>query len=92
MTFTAGAVVLLYNLIVLYHIYNESVAIVKSERFIIKKEVEYCLGISFNWLTNYFFYFSSFKPGIWKQFFNPIFNLLRLGMVAIYAVVDSEES
>lgn len=66
MTFSAGATILIYNLVVLAHIYSESVSIVKSERYIIKKEVEFCLGISYNWLTSYFFYFSSFSPGLWK--------------------------
>lgn len=66
MTFSAGAAVLIYNLLALAHIYSESVSIVDSERFIIKKEVEFCLGVSYNWLTQYYFYFSSYRPGVWK--------------------------
>ena len=90
MTFSAGATILIYNLVILAHIYSESVSIVKSERYIVKKEVEFCLGISYNWLTSYFFYFSSFRPGIWKQFFNPVFNIMRVLMVAAYALIDEE--
>ena len=66
MTFSACATILVYNLLVISHIYAESVSFVTSERFIIKKEVEYCFGINYNWLTFYLFYLSSYRPGVFK--------------------------
>jgi len=86
MVFIAGGAILIYNIAILLHIFNEAIAIAPTELFVIKKEVEFCLGISNNWLTRYFFYFSSYKPGRLRMFFSPLFNISRILMVVAYAL------
>lgn len=63
LTFTAWAIALAWNLGIISHIYSESVSTILHETYISRKEVEYCLNVSVNWLTRYFFFFSNFRSG-----------------------------
>lgn len=64
LTFTAGLLVIIYNIMLMVHLAGESVSINMHENYVTKKEVEFCVGISTNWLTRYYFFFSSFKGGL----------------------------
>ena len=58
----------------------------------IKKEVEFCLGLSTSWLQKYFYFFSSFRSGLYRMYYRPIFNIICILMVAINVLVkDTQE-
>ena len=64
LTFIAWALAIAWNLGIIIHIYSESVSNILHETYLVKKETEFCLGISANWLTRYFFFFSNFRSGV----------------------------
>lgn len=64
LTFLAIASLFTYNFLLISHINSESVSTVMHETYLVKKECEFCLGISSNWLTRYFFLFTSYRSGI----------------------------
>jgi len=74
------------------HLYGESVSIQLHETYIIKKEVEYCLDVSTNWITRYFFFFSSFRGGVQRMFHRPVFNFACLAMILAHAILDTKAS
>ena len=92
MSFTAFGIVAVYNLIIFAHIYQESVTSIMHESYLVKKETEYCLGISSNWLTRYFFLFTNYKSGAQRMYFGPIYNMLRILFVLIVGVTASSAS
>lgn len=69
LTFIAWAIALTWNLGLIAHIYSESVSTILHETYLRKKEVEFCLGISANWLTRYFFFFSGYRSGVQRMYF-----------------------
>lgn len=89
MSFTAFGIVAIYNLIVFAHIYQESVTTVMHESYLVKKETEYCLGISSNWLTRYFFLFTNYKSGAQRMYFGPMFNMMRVMFPLIVGVTSN---
>ena len=64
LTFLGIACLFVYNFAMISHINSESISTVMHETYLIKQECEYCLGISSNWLTRYFFYFTSYRSGM----------------------------
>jgi len=92
LTFTAVAIILTYNIGLCLHIYKETVSVEHHEKFITKKETEFCLGLSTTWLSKYFCFFSSYRSGITRMFERPKFNILCIGLVLIEAVVGKKET
>lgn len=87
LAFLAGVIVISYNIALMSHLYGESVSLHLHEGYVVKKEVEFCLGVSTTWLTRYFFFFSSYRGGLYKMFGRPVFNFMCVGMVAVHAVI-----
>ena len=92
MAFTAFGMVIIYNLVVFAHIYTESVTTIMHESYLVKKETEYCLGISSNWLTRYFFLFTNYKSGAQRMYFGPMFNVLRIIMALVVGLTTDQST
>lgn len=80
-------VALLYNVLLVVHLYKEKISNVLNEDYVIKKEIEYVVGISEMWLTRYFFLFSSFTSDIFKMYHRPIFNTFALLLVIVHGAL-----
>jgi multisubunit Na+/H+ antiporter MnhC subunit len=87
--FFAGVCGILYNLVLVIHLYREKVSNSKHELYLRKKEIEYIVGISEMWNNRFFFAFSSFRSDISKMYHRPIFNMLILTYIVVHAAVVS---
>ena len=64
----------------------------RHENYIMRKEVEYVLGLTTNWITRKFFLFSSFTNGYFKMYQRPVFNLFCVSLVVVLALIDKAEA
>lgn len=71
LTFLAA---LAYNLMIGLHLYREKVSNLLHEEYLVKKEIEYAVGISEMWNSRYFYTFASFKGEVVKMYHRVIFN------------------
>lgn len=65
-----------YNIMIGVHLYREKVSNSLHEEYLVKKEIEYTVGVSEMWNSRYFYTFSSFKAEIPKMYHRIIFNSL----------------
>lgn len=63
-----------YNMMIGVHLYREKVSNVLHEEYLIKKEIEYAVGVSELWNTRYLYTFASFKGEIVKMYHRIVFN------------------
>ena len=80
-------IALIYNVILAVHLYKEKVSNILHDEYIMKKEVEYCVGISEMWNSRYFYTFSSFKPEIAKMYHRVLFNVMSMLLVVVHALL-----
>ena len=74
------------------HLSREKVSIILHEEYIVKKEVEFTVGVSEMWLTRSFFAFSSFKGDLAKMYHRALFNAAMLALVLVHAVLSESQS
>jgi hypothetical protein len=60
--------------LIFIHLYREKISNILHEEYIIRKEIEYIINLSDNWLTRYFWMFSSYKSETFKMYNRVIFN------------------
>lgn len=77
-----------WTLLIFLHLYRENISNILHEEYIIRKEMEYIVNLSDNWLTRYFFMFSSFKSDVFKMYNRVIFNFMVLFQIFLANYLD----
>lgn len=83
----AFAAAILYNFVLGFHLYREKVSNMLHEEYLVKKEIEYTVGISELWNSRYLYTFSSFKSEISKMYQRLVFNGMQLLMMVAHALL-----
>lgn len=83
----AALIAVLYNLILICHLRSERISNMLQEEHVRKKEIEFVVGISEQWMTHGFFAFSSFRSEIFKMYHRPLFNVLGLLLIAAHVLI-----
>lgn len=84
----AGAVGIAWTVLIGVHLYRENISNILHEEYIIRKEMEYIVNLSDNWLTRYFFMFSSYKSDVFKMYNRVIFNGMVLLQIFLANYLD----
>mmetsp|Transcript_11575 Transcript_11575/g.17490 ORF Transcript_11575/g.17490 Transcript_11575/m.17490 type:complete len:179 (+) Transcript_11575:1222-1758(+) len=92
MTSLAFGIVVIYNVVLGIQVFKRATSVDLHESYLVKKEVEYTLGLSSNWSTHYFFFFSSYRGGVQRMVFRPFFNLFCVLLVAIHSSLGDNEA
>eukprot|EP00347_Sterkiella_histriomuscorum_P019077 403343044 len=80
-----------YNMMIGIHLYREKVSNILHEDYIVKKEIEYTVGVSEMWNSRYYFTFSSFKGEIIKMYHRVIFNFLQFLLMIAHALMQESQ-
>lgn len=83
----AFVVAVCYNLMIGLHLYREKVSNMLHEEYLVKKEIEYAVGISELWNSRFLYIFSSFKSDILKMYHRVIFNGLQIILMIVHALM-----
>ena len=90
LTYIGVGLVLVYNLFLVFHVFSEATSTEMHEAYLIKKESEYILGLNGSWLTEHFFFFSSYRSGGTRMIFRPFFNIFCLLLVVTHDLLGTD--
>lgn len=85
-------VAVLYNFMLGVHLYKEKVSNMLHEEYLVKKEIEYTVGISELWSSRYLYTFSSFKSELSKMYGRVVFNCMQLLMMVAHALLQESQT